>query len=84
MPRGRAISLPRDLVEVLERYYARHIEELRFKRGIRSLSGLVSAIIMEAIREEGELRAVENGHRDRYRPMIRVANLEEEGLEAIP
>ena len=46
-----AVTIPRDVYEVLERFYARHVEELRFKRGIKTISALVTDIIVSHLNQ---------------------------------
>jgi len=46
------ITIPEDIYQALERYYAKHIEELRLQRQIKSISTLVQSIIIEHIKRE--------------------------------
>ena len=55
------ITLPSDIYEDLEKYYAKHIEELRLERQIKSISTLIQSIIIEHIKREDPEIAREYG-----------------------
>ncbi len=57
------VTIPEDVYEALERYYAKHVEELRIKRQIKSISTLVQSIIIDHIKREDPEIAAEFGDR---------------------
>ena len=57
------ITLPEGIYQVLEKYYAKHVEELRLERQIKSISTLVQSIIIEHIKREDPEIAQEYGDR---------------------
>ena len=57
------VTIPEDIYQALEKYYAKHIEELRLERQIKSISTLVQSIIIEHIKREDPEIAQEYGDR---------------------
>lgn len=57
------VTIPEDIYEALEKYYTKHIEELRLKKGLKSISTLVQDIIIEHIKREDPGLAAEYGDR---------------------
>ncbi|RLF10619.1 MAG: hypothetical protein DRJ98_05700 [Thermoprotei archaeon] len=55
------VTIPEDIYEALEKYYAKHIEELRLKRQIKSISTLVQSVIIDHIKREDPEIATEYG-----------------------
>jgi len=55
------VTIPEDIYQALEKYYAKHIEELRLERQIKSISTLVQSIIIEHIKREDPEIAEEFG-----------------------
>jgi len=55
------VTIPEDIYQALEKYYAKHIEELRLERQIKSISTLVQSIIIEHIKREDPEIAQEYG-----------------------
>ncbi|PCN50175.1 hypothetical protein B6U99_05860 [Candidatus Geothermarchaeota archaeon ex4572_27] len=57
------VTIPEEVYEALEKYYAKHVEELRIKRQIKSISTLVQSIIIDHIKREDPEIAAEFGDR---------------------
>ena len=55
------VTIPEDIYQALEKYYAKHVEELRLERQIKSISTLVQSIIIEHIKREDPEIAQEYG-----------------------
>ena len=63
------VTIPDPLYEALERFYAKHVEELRIKRGIKTISTLIQLMIAEHIKREDPQLAAELG--DKLKPVSR-------------
>ena len=50
-----AISVPKEVYEEAKKYYKDHEEELRMKKGIRSLSAFINYCLREHFKELGIL-----------------------------
>ena len=67
------VTIPDPLYDVLERFYAKHVEELRIKRRIKTISTLIQLMIVEHIKREDPQLAAELG--DKLKPTFKRERL---------